>query len=272
MTSLENRNAIRIFTQANKAAWDASAPLHAQGSGWDELLRAAGQPGFSVLDNCLTATLTALGVAGRRAVQIGCNNARELLSLASLGACPALGIDQSAAFLAQAARLAAATGLNPRLIDADVYDLPDDVGRYDLVLITIGVLNWMPDLERFFHIVRGLMNPGALLVIYETHPILEVFDPHGPTPLVPVLSYFDKIPVRVDDLITYDGSDGGVGETGYWFVHTLGEIVTACAHSGMQLQRLEEHPHHNREVDYDIYEHQAAQMPLSYTLVAQAAR
>lgn len=46
--------------------------------------------------------------------------------------------------------------------------------------------------------------------------------------------------------------------------------MTACVQSGMQLQRLEEHPHHNREVDYDIYENQSAQMPLSYTLVAQA--
>lgn len=270
MSSPADRDAIRIFTQANKAAWDASAPLHGQGSGWDELLRAAGQPGFSVLDDCLTATLTTLDVAGRSAVQIGCNNARELLSLASLSACPALGIDQSAAFLAQASRLAAAAGLNPRLVEADVYDLPGDLGRYDLVLITIGVLNWMPDLDRFFHIVRGLMNPDALLVIYETHPILEMFDPHGATPLAPESSYFDKAPVKVEDLITYDGSDGGPGETGYWFVHSLGEIVTACVQSGMRLLRLEEHPHHNREVDYDIYQNRFAQMPLSYTLVAKA--
>jgi SAM-dependent methyltransferase len=187
-----------------------------------------------------------------------------------LGACPALGIDQSAAFLAQAAGLAAAAGLSPRLVAADVYDLPEDLGRYDLVLITIGVLNWMPDLERFFDIVRGLMNPDALLVIYETHPILEMFDPHSATPLVPELGYFDKTPVKIEELITYDGSKCGEGETGYWFVHTLGEIVTACAQNGMQLQRLEEHPHHNREVDYDIFENQPAQMPLSYTLVARA--
>ena len=270
MSSSRDSEAIRAFTQANRAVWDASAPLHGRGDGWDELLRAAGEPGFSVLDDCLTATLTALDVAGRAAVQIGCNNARELLSLASLGAIPALGIDQSAAFLAQATQLARAAGLSPRLLEADVYDLPEDVGRFDLVLITIGVLNWMPDLKRFFHIVRGLMNTDALLVIYETHPILEMFDPLSATPLVPCTSYFDKAPIRVDDLITYDGSDGGKGEAGYWFVHTLGEIVTACVGSGMVLQRLEEHPHHNREVDYDIYQDQVAQLPLCYTLAAQA--
>ncbi|WP_417578970.1 class I SAM-dependent methyltransferase [Nitrincola sp.] len=261
---------IRTFTQANKAAWDASAHLHSQGKEWDELLLAASQPDFNVLDDCLSATLTELGIAGRSAVQLGCNNARELLSLASFGARPLLGLDQSAAFLTQGTQLAAASGLSPCLVEADIYALPDDLGRYDLVLITIGVLNWMPDLPRFFQVVRGLMNPGALLVIYETHPILEVFNPDSANPFVVENSYFDKTPVRIEEAITYDGSDGGAGETGYWFVHTLGEIVTACVQSGLGVQCLQEHPHLNREVEYAIYENQTAQIPLCYTLVAEA--
>lgn len=261
---------LRTFTQANKVAWDASAHLHGEGKEWDALLLAASQPGFNVLDDCLTATLTELDIAGRSAVQVGCNNARELLSLAAFGARPSLGLDQSPAFLAQGARLAAATGFSPRLVEADVYDLPDDLGRHDLALITIGVLNWMPDLQRFFQVVRGLMNPGALLVIYETHPVLEVFNPDSAHPFLPEISYFDKTPVRIEEAITYDGSDGGTGETGYWFVHTLGEIVTTCVQSGLRLQRLQEHPHLNREVEYAIYENQTAQMPLCYTLVAEA--
>ena len=260
-----------FFTGANRAAWDASAHLHGQGKDWDELLVAASRPGFNVLDACLTATLTGLGITGRSAVQVGCNNARELLSLASLGARPSLGLDQSAAFLALAAQLVSAAGLDSRLVEADVYDLPDGLGRHDLVLITIGVLNWMPELRRFFQVVRGLMHPGALLVIYESHPMLEMFNPDSACPFVPENCYFDKTPVRIEDAITYDGSDGGAGETGYWFVHTLGEIVTACVQSGLLLQRLEEHPHLNREVDYAIYENQSAQMPLCYTLVAVAA-
>lgn len=270
MSNIEESDRVRAFTQANRAAWDASAHLHGQGREWDELLLAAGQSGFNVLDECLVTTLNDLGIAGRSAVQVGCNNARELLSLASFGARPSLGIDQSAEFLAQGARLASATGLSPRLVEADVYDLPGDLGRHDLALITIGVLNWMPDLQRFFQVVRGLMNPGAFLVIYETHPMLEVFNPESAHPFVPEISYFDNTPIRIEEAITYDGSDGGSGETGYWFLHTLGEIVTACVQSGLQVQRLQEHPHLNREVEYAIYENQVAQLPLCYTLVAEA--
>lgn len=258
------------YTNANKAAWNASAQLHGQGNAWNDLLLAASLPGFNVLDDCLTATLTDLGVAGRNAVQIGCNNARELLSLAALGAHPVLGIDQSSAFLAQGSELASKAKLNPRLLEANVYELPSDVGQHDLALITIGVINWMPDLQGFFKAVRGLVRSGGHLVIYETHPVLEMFNPDGANPLLPEMSYFEKSPVKIEEAITYDGSDGGAGETGYWFVHTLGDIVTACVRSGFQLQRLEEHAHLNREQQYALYENQSAQLPLCYTLVAQA--
>ena len=206
---------------------------------------------------------------GRRAVQVGCNNARELLSLAAFGAEPVLGIDQSAGFLAQGEQLARAAQLNPRLLEADIYDLPVGLGQFDLVLITIGVLNWMPDLSRFFEIVAQLMAPGAVLVIYETHPFLEVFDPDGKCPYEPAFSYFDRSPQESLGAITYDGYKGGDGLASFWFIHPLGDIVTACSQAGLRLERLTEHPHSNREVDYNIYERQTAQLPMSYTLIAR---
>ncbi len=261
---------IQAFTRANRASWNASAHLHSEGARWSELLRMAGEPNFSVLDNCLTKTLSELGIEGDSAVQIGCNNARELLSLASFGARPSLGLDISADFLAQGAQLADQTCYNPRLVEADIYSLPQGLGSYDLALITIGVIGWMPCLKGFFKAVRRLLHQGAKLVIYETHPMLEMFNPYGSNPYVPEISYFDKQPQCIDDAITYDGSDGGEGETGYWFVHTLGDTVTACVENNFRIHRLTEHPHLNREKDFKIYENQNAQLPLCYTLVVEA--
>lgn len=259
----------QLITAANRQAWELSAPLHARGEEWEALLEQARQPGFSVLDACLTATLTALDIRGLSCAQVGCNNARELLSLASLGGRPALGIDQSPAFLAQGEQLAAAAGLAPRLVAADIYALPAGLGQHDLVLITIGVLNWMPDLPAFFAAVQGLLAPGGRLVVYETHPFLEVFEPQADQPLVPRYSYFRREPLVSDHLIAYDGLDHGQGAPSYWHIHTLGAIVTACLQAGLALQRLEEHPRSNREVDYDRYQDQQAQLPMSFTLVAQ---
>lgn len=254
---------------ANRLAWDACAPLHGQGAVWESLLESARHPDFCELDSNLKHTLETLNVRGMHAAQVGCNNGRELLSLASLGAIPKLGIDQSGAFLAQAAQLSLARGLSPRWLEADIHRLPADVAPVDLVIITIGVLNWMPDLNRFFASVASLLKRGGLLVINETHPVLEMFEPDSATPFEPKMSYFQRDPHRLTQAITYDGSDGGPAPPAYWFVHTLGDILTACVSQGLQLIQLTEHPDLNRESDYVCYAERPAQLPLSYTLVAR---
>jgi hypothetical protein len=113
------------------------------------------------------------------------------------------------------------------------------------------------------------MAPDAVLVIYETHPFLEMFDPGAERPFETSISYFEQRPVELNETLTYDGTDGGACATSYWFIHTLGDIVTACVRSGLSLKSLTEHAHLNREVDYAIYENRTAQVPLSYTLIAE---
>ncbi|MBC55420.1 MAG: SAM-dependent methyltransferase [Confluentimicrobium sp.] len=258
------------ITASNRAAWDASAPAHEETDMWKEMLKQAASPGFSVLDETLSEAVRSVAPRGKRVVQVGCNNGRDLLSLGAFGAVPVLGIDQSAAFLDQARKLALAAGSECDFLCADVYDLPADTPTgFDLGLITIGVLNWMPDLPRFFEVVAGLLAPQARLVIYETHPVLEMFDPEADDPFRPARSYFDKSPVIFEEAITYDGSEGGEAPASYWFTHTLGAVVTACASAGFVIERLTEYPHSNREVDYDIYQGRDPQIPMCFTLVAR---
>ncbi|MFK7939470.1 MAG: class I SAM-dependent methyltransferase [Roseovarius sp.] len=260
----------KTYTSANKAAWDASAAAHEAGPGWQALWQDVAQPGFSVLDATMTATLQALEITGARVVQVGCNNGRELLSMPSLGAVPVLGIDQSQAFLDQARRLAARAGSECRFECADIYDLPDDLPHdFDLAIITIGVLNWMPDLPRMLGEVAALLAPGGRLVIYETHPVLEMVEPGADDPHALTYSYFRKDPFVEEQAITYDGSDAGAAPASYWFIHTLGAIVTGCVQAGLVIETLTEYPHSNREVDYDIYQGQDAQLPMCFTLVAK---
>ena len=63
----------------------------------------------------------------------------------------------------------------------------------------------MPDLTRFFSITTGLLRPGGRLVDYETHTVLEMFDPHFATPDIPAFSYFDTQPHIESGLINYNG-------------------------------------------------------------------
>ena len=167
-------------------------------------------------------------------------------------------------------RLNQQAGHPARFVQADVYALPVVVPRdFDIALITIGVLNWMPDLDGFFRVIAGLLCPGGHLLVYETHPIMEMFDPESDTPHEPAISYFRTDPLKEEGLISYDGVDHGSGETGYWFIHTLGQIVTSCATAGMTITSLKEFGYSIREPEYDVYEGREAQIPMSYLLHAR---
>lgn len=220
----------RTATEANRRAWDASAVHHGAGPAWDRLARGFAAPGFSTFDPTATACLRSVGIAGKSLVQIGCNNGREVPSALSLGARGALGIDQSEAFLAQAAQLNAIAGTEARFLRADIYDLPPDAPRgFGIALVTIGVLGWMPDLPGFLRAAAGLLAENGCLVVYETHPFLEMFDPCAADPFTPARSYLTHAPSVSEEAIVYDGTPRSSAPASYWFVHRLGAVVTGCA-------------------------------------------
>ena len=55
------------------------------------------------------------------------------------------------------------------------------------------------------------------------------------------------------------------GFTGHTAESFFGKLIEA----GIRLDRMEVHPHSNREVEYDIYADQAVQVPMCFTLVAR---
>ena len=257
---------------ANRHAWDIAAPEHLKAPEWQAQLTGCASPGYSTFDETMSTLLRAEGLEGKSVVQPCCNNGREVLSLAAFGAGRCLGIDQSAAFLKQAGTLRAVAGSDATFLCADIHALPEDVPReFDVALITIGVLNWMPDLARFFEAVAGLAKSGGRLIIYETHRFLEMFDPEADDPMTLAFSYFDEDPVVAEESITNDGSKGSETAPSYWFAHSIGHILNALIGAGFVLRRMDEYPHSNRETEYDVYENSEAQLPMCYTLLADRA-
>ncbi|WP_338477513.1 class I SAM-dependent methyltransferase [Pseudomonas trivialis] len=254
---------------SNKDAWNASAKLHKNTDTWRALMDAVTNPGFSCLDTTLTAVLQDIGVAGKDIVQLCCNNGRESLSLFGLGARSVVGVDQSVEFLAQAWELAGASPHEPEFIESDVHQLPERLqAGFDIALVTIGVLGWMPDVALFMRHVASTLRPGGTLVVYETHPFLEVFDPRATNPMLPASSYFQREPFVLQESIVYEGAQHLKGPTSYWYVHTLGSVISAAVAAHLQIGHLQEYPHSNREELYDQYQHQAAQLPLCFTMTA----
>ncbi|VVN91840.1 class I SAM-dependent methyltransferase [Pseudomonas fluorescens] len=253
----------------NRDAWNDSARHHKDTEGWHTLVNSVGHADFSCLDQTITSLLLSVGITGKDVVQLGCNNGRESLSLFGLGARSVVGIDQSSAFLDQGRELASHSPHEPEFVEADIHCLPPALHeRFDVALITIGVLGWMPDISGFFSHVAKTLKTGGTLVIYETHPYLEMFDPETDDPFKLDSSYFRAEPFVQEQAIVYAGTVEGKSPASYWFVHTMSDIISALINAGLQIAHFKEYPHCNREELYERYEQQPAQLPLCYTLTA----
>ena len=264
----------RDIIEANRTAWNASAPHHLKSERHQRLLKGFATLGFSCLDNLLEERFRALGVKGKDVAHLCCNNGCEILSVKNLGARSVVGFDQAGEFLKQGEALRSAGGIDCAFVETDVYAIDasfDD--RFDIVLITIGALGWMPDLSRFFDIVKQLLRNGGALCIHEQHPIMNMTEPFEPDPDPTRLthSYFKPEPFEEEGPIVYDGQTVPGGEKHYCFVHTLGDIFSACLDQGLTIEHYKEYPYNISSTDFDIYNDQSAQLPQCYMLVARKA-
>ena len=257
------------ITESNRAAWDEAAPLHREHNQADLLARFR-QPGHSELDAIETAILLDLGVAGKNVAQLCCNNARELISVRNMGAGCCVGLEGAAGFVEQARELNAAAGLDCAFVLGDVYAIPAEYDAgFDIVTVTIGVLNWMPDVDGFFSVAAPLLRPGGALFIYEQHPIMDMVEPgEADDPMAWTDSYFrDGLRVYSEGL-DYFGGATYEAKPVYETQHTMAAVIMEGVKAGLSLTNFTEHPHHISNTWYNV-EQQGPELPMCYTLVME---
>ena len=182
---------------------------------------------------------------GLRLIHLQCNAGADTLALARRGA-HVTGVDFSSEAITEARRLAEACGLAhaARFVHADVYDLPADLGTFDVVYTSRGVLWWLPDLDRWAAAVAGLLADDGRFYLYEIHPTAgALLDRDGRLELGE--DYFGPGEAIVFETTgTYYEAPGFAAEPGmeHGTVHTLGAIVTALAGAGLTIRFLHEHP------------------------------
>ena len=219
-------------------------------------------------------------VRGLRLVHLQCNAGADTLAWARLGA-TVTGIDFSAEAIAEARRLADATGLDATFVCADVLDLPAGLGRFDVVYTSMGVLWWLPDLERWAATAAGLLAPGGRFYMVEIHPVAmalvdsdgrfeigeDYYGPGGPIVFETTGTYYEA-----EDFVAEPAMEHGT-------VHTLGSTVTALCRAGLRIEFLHEHPftrfrmHPSLVGDAESYwrfPEDAPRVPLTFSLLASA--
>lgn len=271
MSKPENNGDIKRYTSANREAWNEVIPIHKPHRIEKDLIDFR-DPNHLTLMKREIESLRSIGVSGKRVAHLSCNNGRELISVLRMGAESGVGFDISVEAIREAEMLIGLTGANARFVCTDVYDIGNEYsGRFDLAMITIGCMSWLPDIKRFYQITAGLLKPGGFLLISEEHPFVHTLsyereerDSHFQI----VSPYFTNgEALTFNDGIDYYGRSTYDAKTTYEFHHTLSDILNAIIGAGMNVTRFEEYP---EDISNMQSHHSSKNMiPLSMIIVAR---
>ena len=229
--------------QRNLANWQQRTPVHLGSEMYRqdiETLRAGGT-------TLLPPTDTEIGhIAGLRILHLQCHIGLDTLSLARMGA-EVTGLDFSPAALEAGAKLADQLALDVRWIQADAQRADEALAgeTFDMVFASFGVFCWIPDVRRWMASAANLLAPGGVLYVADGHPVMDIFedDANKPYGIDFRYSYFHQGATVFAPGPTYaDDGSGAVMPESVEYTHTLGELVTAVAQAGLELEFLHEFP------------------------------
>ena len=260
------------YIKQNKAAWEEAFDKRSENWGKDRIQRLKEDP-YPYLDEPILSEIKALACQDKDVAQFCCNDGRELLSIAKHGVKSATGFDIAENMIDYAKATAKEAGIKCDFVATNILDIPESYhGRFDLILMTIGVLIWFDDLEVFFKKVSDCLKPGGKVIVHELHPFTnmlgcdgeEDYDPKDPKKLI--YPYFNTAPRTSESGILYITDHHYDSKVLTDFVHPLDETLNAMIHNHLNLLKLEEN-------DVDISElfnglsHQA--IPLSMLIISQ---
>ena len=229
------------YSITNRIYWNEVASVH-QDNYVNDLLQRIGDPDFTTFDPIEQKLFKKISLSGKAVAQICCNNARELISVKKAGAGRCVGFDISDEFIKQGERLKQAAGVEIELVCTDIYELGDAYdNQFDLLYITIGVLGWLQDLETFFAILVRLLKPGGQILIYESHPVLELFEEDSGGTIRN--DYFNKKPYFEEEVSDYFNPEAVIKSPSYWFHHRLADIFGSLITHDFNIIHFDEYAH-----------------------------
>ena len=231
-------------TELNRRWWDEAASIHAASRYYDVPAFKSGKLTLNSIERA------ALGdVSGKSLLHLQCHFGMDTMSWARLGA-RATGVDFSENAIGIARGLNDEVGLDVRFIQSDVYELPNVLDeQFDIVYSALGVLCWLPDVDRWAKVAANHLKPGGMLFLMDGHPVHHMFQSEEE-------SESDASELRVHrgywhgaDGVRYAGDEpsyasGDVvigGDTWEW-QHTVSAVINAIVGAGLRLTSFNEHP------------------------------
>jgi SAM-dependent methyltransferase len=204
---------------ANRANWDERVPIHLKSYSLEAIRGGHGKL-HTIEENELQLR------PGERVLHLQCHFGRDSLTLAQRGAY-VVGVDFS-------------------LPAVQVQETLPEPRAFDLVYVSWGAINWLPDIRAWAKIVSYYLRPGGRLYMAEGHPTASVFEDANPPKVGEMPTwfapYFDEQPSVIDDSRDYSDPNAALENTRtYEWIDPLGSIVEALLDAGMSLEFLREH-------------------------------
>lgn len=273
---MSSTGSVTDLVETNRQHWDERVPINTASSFYDlEGFRA----GKDELDQF---QLDELGNVGELdLVHLQCHIGLDTLSWARRGA-RVTGLDFSGPAIETATALADQLGLgdSAQFVSADALEANSVLGthRFDIVYTGNGALMWLPDIDRWAATVAALLRPGGRLYLAEFHPLTDVLDDdHGATVTGDYFAHGTRI---YDSPGSYaDWTAKTIHNTAIEWHHTLGDVISAIAAAGLQVEFVHEHD----TIPFQRYTalvtrgkrfgypDQNVRLPLMYSLAATAA-
>ncbi|MEJ9230035.1 class I SAM-dependent methyltransferase [Peribacillus butanolivorans] len=202
-------------------------------------------------------------VTGKKITHLMGSNGVKAVALAIIGANVKV-VDFSQENATFANELAKEADVSIEYIISDVLSLSSEhvSENQDLVLMELGVLHYLIDLQPLFEKIKMILKPGGRFILHEFHPIsTKLITSNGKKHKV-AGNYF--APAIENNEVAFskhmpDEEKESLSKVVQrkW---TIGELITAVGQSGLVIKVLEEEPNHKI---HDIG------LPKTYTLVAE---
>ena len=111
---------------------------------------------------------------------------------------------------------------------------------FDIVFTSYGVVDWLPDLDRWAEVIAGRLRPGGLFYMVEFHPLAATLGDDGKTLQYPYFSHTE--PLRLTQKGSYAAPDADIDSELFVWSHSLSEILTALLSQGLTLESFREFP------------------------------
>jgi SAM-dependent methyltransferase len=227
------------YFDANKEGWNKKATIHKDSVFYDVQSFKCGKSSLNKIE------LEELGeVRGKALLHLQCHFGMDTLSWAREGAI-VTGIDFSDEAIKTAKELSAELNIPAKFICCNVYDTLQYIdSQFDIIFTSYGVINWLPDLDKWASIISSSLKPNGIFYMVEFHPVIWMMDDDFQYIKYP---YHNEAVIEDEQTGSYADRYSDTHYKEYSWNHGISEVLNALIKHGLTIG-------HFNEFNYSCYD------------------